>query len=356
MFLRRYDWFILVGLLFFVSACNRQSSHGDEGLTQVVIAKVIIQPNNKTVSNLHKNSLEDFYDHQVSLLESSELAKIAEKKSKEQVPDGGMLHLQVARIKGSSVFNFIARSASANYGKVYLNTLINSYLERVQGTRDQSTQVKSTDVITQSKIEEAYQKVQLAERKQAMFKLENDSSGIEMEQSIAKRRLKKLETALNFYNSELDQMNKLGLENDIRRRSVAAISLPDMPEEFARMISSGLSPNEQAYLDSLSKTDERTKVVTEALAANDSKARTESYRHQADAVQELINDIKKRNSEIEVKLNESARLDSELIKMRSIYNELKTPTTNQAQSIKDQDVEGVIVSVIQEPILLDKEN
>jgi hypothetical protein len=355
MFVRQLNWIGLLGLTLVFSSCNRESEHLDDGLNQVVIAKIVVQPNKKTVFNLHKNSLEDFYDQQVSLLEGGELTKIAGSKSKENLALVAAVKLQVARIKGSSVLNLIAKSASSSSGKLYLNSLIETYIERVQGTRDDSIQGQLPDVKNQAKIEEAYQKVQLAEKNLAMFKLENESSATETEQLTSKRRLKKLETALSFYNSELEQMNKLGLENDIRRRSSSTDALPDMPEEFARLISTGLSPNEQAFLDSLSKSDERTKIVTRALAETDTKARSVSYRHQADAVQELINDIKKRSADMEIKFNESTRLEAELSKVRSHYNELKTPPSTQDPLIKENNIEGVIVSVIQEPMLVDKE-
>lgn len=350
--MRYLSWMGGIVMIFISSACHRASIIENDSQSQVVVAKIIVQPNKKTVSNLHNRSLEDFYDHQVSLLESVELKGLAEKKVSSANQDGNTLKLQVARIKGSSVLNIIARSASPTYAKAYLESLLEEYILKVQGTRDDTAQGKLPNPDEQVQIDAAYQKVQAAEKNLAMFKLENESFNLETERSIAQRRVKRLDTALAFYRAELEQMSKLGLENDIRRRVSPSAPPTEMPEEFARMVSVGLTPNEQAYLDALSKTDERTKTVTKTLAEMDMKARADSYNHQADAVLELANDLNKRLGEIERKLKEAGRLEGELAQTRGIYDGLKTPPTNKEPSSKDTEVEGVIVSVMESPTLL----
>ena len=188
-----------------------------------------------------------------------------------------------------------------------------------------------------------------SEKKLALFKLDHEAAHAETDKANAQSKLKRLESARAFYQAELDITAKTDLETDLQRRKSVLVPPADMPEEFLRLINSNLTPNEQAYVDSLSRNDPATTKATRILAETDQKARIESFKLQLSTVKQLSDDLQKRIKEIETSEATVKALTEAVDKARRSYEQLKDEELKSNIPGEGKQASGVLVTIIEKP-------
>ncbi len=288
-----------------------------------VVAKLIVSPGTLASANV-KSNLEDFYDYQVSILDSPELKAAAQDAASKVVAGAERMpiNVQIARIKGSEVLNVITRSASPEYAIAYSEALIATYIHKVQGNRPNNP------------------------NEAAEPPLKGDLEAVQ-------RRIKRLQSAEGFYRAELDFIGRSSLDMEVTRRKYPQSPPSDMPEEFVRVLSLQLTPNEQAYLNALTKADPVAAEATRGQAEHDRKIRLESLGKQLQTVVELIRDQQKRIENLEILIRQNSSLEKDVAKTRADYDKLHG---DEAQKANDPLLKGsvpdVVVNVIQKPVVM----
>ena len=344
-------WLYILCLVGAFTGCRRSSGGAIAPDANVVVARLLVQPGNTAATGSQSKGLEDFYDAQVSLLDGDELKRAAISKAMagKTVASAPPLGVQVARIRGKPIVTISVRCESQEYAKAYLDALITEYVTKVQGVITNEDEQKKQAQTGPDQLAGAENALREAEKSVARFKLDHDTQRFESEIANARKRVKKLVSAESFYQSELDLMSKTGLDSDLMRRRNAVNVPADMPEEFSRLINGNLTPNEQAYLDALTKTDLGTIKATRTLAEQDQKTRLESFRHQLDTVRELARDQEKRITETVAAANELQKLEKNLSVTRDVYQKIKQTQTKAETEVVTSLASGVVVTIIEKP-------
>jgi hypothetical protein len=345
-------WCSLLLIIGIPVGCRKGASKGKTQTgSGVAVAKLIVQPTGSGSDELTIGALDDFYDKQIRLLNHDELKGMAQKKAFEansELPAAAVT-LQVARMSGNSIITLIGRSESPRLASSFLNELINTYVQRVQGVIADDLEIRARTETVRAKKAAAEKGLREAEKKLALFKLDHEATHAETDKAASQAKLKRLESARGFYQAELDITAKADLETDLQRRRNLVTPPADMPEEFQRLINSNLTPNEQAYVDALGRNDPATTKVTRLLAEGDQKARIESFKLQLGTVKQLTEDLQKRIREIEAAETSVKSLASAVDVARKAYDELKTAELQNDVTGAGNQPPGVLVTIIEKP-------
>jgi hypothetical protein len=314
------------------------------------VAKLIVQPKGNGTGELNSGALDDFYDFQIKILKSPELAALAAEKA-----DAAKLgsapapvSLKIARMPGNPIVTLIGTSDSPEFARAWLDALIQAYALKVQGVIADENELKARSESIRGRKATAESALKEAEKNLTLFKLDHDATS-EMEKTIAEKKLKRLKSASAFFQSELNLMAKSDLETDLQRRKASLAPPADMPEDFLRLLNTNLSPNEQAYLEALGRNDAATTKATKILAESDQKARIDSFNMQLSTANQLAVDLDKRLKEMEANeamlkqlsaAVQAASLEYEALKQKELKAD-GVPNANEGP--------GVLVEIIQRP-------
>jgi hypothetical protein len=355
--MRRGFWLGLSAILLAGSSCRQkkqQNGASDHPAgNNITVAKLLVRPGSKAAQELKNRNFEDFYEAQRSALENPETQKIASEKAGAFLGEPPpAIALRVARVKGSEVMNIIVRCSSADYAKSYVTALIEAYIVKVQGIQleNEDKQVeggKSAELIAAEK------KLDDTEKALRLFKLEHDGAQLISEIEAGRKRLKRLASTQSFYVSELDFLSRSTLDADVARRKFPPTPPLDIPEEFARVLGLQLTPNEEAYLNALTKADSAAVAATKPRAEKDHAARIESHRHQLAAVRELIKDGEKQLLEMDALASEAKKMEDAFAKARASYEKLHSAeNASSVEALSNNTGPQVVIIVIQKPDLV----
>ena len=347
-------WLGLGVLLIFDAGC-RKKTHGLEGDAdgKVIVAKIVLRPVNKAGIELKNRSAVDFYNSQRSVLEGDEVRAIALEKASAAAGSPAMkISVQVAHVNETEAFNIIAHCESVDYAKAFVQAMIEAYILKVQGVLQEPDE-KETPAGNSAERSAAEIKLKDAEKALNFFKLEHDAMQASKETEVTRKRLRSLSAAESFYVSELDLMARSSLDVDVSRRKYPPSPPTDMPEEFVRVLALQLTPNEQAYLNAMTKADTAAIAATKQQAQKDHDRRIESLQHQLDAVKELIRDAQKKLSEMDGQTTEAKKLEAALNQSRAAYDHIrKAETQAETDALVKSNGPQVVVVIIQKPELV----
>ena len=312
----------------------------------VAVAKLIVQPTGAGSDEMTAGALDDFYDKQIQLLRGEELRAAV---LKDAVKGADMVSLKVARMPGNSVITLIGHSESPQDAGDYLNALIDAYVKKVQGVVADEDALKQKTETAGARKTAAEKTLREAEKKLALFKLEHESEHAENDKALAEAKVKRLDSARSFYESELKVSEKADLETDLQRRRTAVNPPTDMPEEFQRLINSNLTPNEQAYLDALTRNDPATTKATRVSAEADQKARIESFKSQLATVKQLAADLDRRIKEINAAEATIKKLSETVDAAKAEYEKLRANELQGSPGSDSKAPAGVMVTIIEKP-------
>lgn len=332
------------------AACKKHNGFTD-GLAneKTVVAKLVVRPG-KSEAVDWKGNLEDFYNNQTQVLDDAELKDVARNKAaKLATAPATPATVQVVRIRGSEILSLITHTASPEYGKAFLNALIDAYVVKVQGTRlDEEAVVPASQPAPE--YAEAEKNFRAAESAEKIFAGENDLTHVKSLIENSQRHLARLASAENFYNGELDLMKRTGLDMDITRRKYPPQPPADMPAELARVVQLALTPNQLAYLNAMTKADNTAKEATRPGAQRDETSQMESLQRQLATVKDLQEDERKRIAEQQAILAKSKELEINLEKARAEFAKFESSESAQKdQALAKPKVGSVVVSVVQKP-------
>ena len=339
-----------VGALLMANAGCRKHSGFTDGLAneKTVVAKLMVRPGNDKAFDWKRN-LEDFYDNQAQVLDDAELKAVARANAAKVVPPpDAPATVQVVRIRGSEMLSLITHCPSVDYGKAFLNALIDAYVVKVQGSRlDQPVALPSTAPPEMTEVEKKYRDAESAEK---IFAGENDLALVKTAIDNSQRHLARLRSAENFYVGELDLIKRTGLDMDITRRKYPPQPPADMPAELARVVQLGLTPNQLAYLNAMTKADSAAKEATRPAAQKDETTQVESLQRQLATVKDLQEDERKRIDTQQAILTKSKELESSLEKTHAEFEkEQSSESAQKNQAVASPKAGSVVVSVVQKP-------
>ena len=340
------------GLAFPGVCCKKQARNGGAGEKEAdgktVVAKLIVRPGTTKAMAPFQGNLEDFYDQQVSILASGELKGVAQDKAgKVAKGPNDAVTVQVARIKGSELLNLITRANSGEYAKAYAEALLDAYITKVQEHSD-----KAAPEVDAKEAADAEQKLKEAENAEYRYRLENGSANLDTEFDAARRKLKRLNSAMDYYSTELAMMAKTNLDLEVTRRKYPPPPPADMPEEFLRVLNYQLTPNEQAYLNAMTKADSAATAATRPQAEKDYKARIDAFKRQYETAKQLAADQEKKAAAMEASIAEGKKLTASLDAAKANYKKYRSTETQEAAALLQVKMPGVMVNVIQRPELV----
>lgn len=345
--MRSAFWCCVVLAVVFPVGCRRDGSKTksaeDPG---VAVAKLIVQPTGAGSEDIVGGALDDFYDRQMSILRGDELRSAIIKSAGASAEAAS---LKVARMPGNSVITLIGHGSTPSEAGAYINLLIDAYVKKVQGVVADEKSLQERSKSLSARKTAAEKTLREAEKKLTLFKLEHDTARADNDKAMSDAKLKRLQSARNFYESELKITEKADLETDLQRRRTAVNPPTDMPEEFQRLINSNLTPNEQAYLDSLARNDPATTKATRVNAEADQKARIESFKTQLSTVNEIARDLEKRLKTIAADEATTKKLSEAMAAAKTEYDNLRSSELQGTNVTDTKAPAGVMVTIIEKP-------
>ena len=160
-----------------------------------------------------------FYKTQEQIIESSEVRKRAEEYVAATQPElvNSKVELSVFRDKASSIFDLRASGTDTAYTKAFLDGVLTEYIKYRSEIRGEYSS-NTLDALTQQ-IFRMEQQVESAEDELTEFTAQNNVVVLEQGGNSAAAYLAQLKTRLAHFETEIDLLARLDLDQNIDRRS-----------------------------------------------------------------------------------------------------------------------------------------
>ncbi len=169
-----------------------------------------------------------FYKTQQQIIESSEVRKRAEEYVAATQPElaSAAVDLKVYRDKASSIFDLRAAGADREYTKALLDGVLTEYIKYRSEIRGEHS-ANTLDALTQQ-IYRIEQQVESAEDELTEFTAQNNIVVLEQGGNSAAAYLAKLKTQLANFETEIDLLARLDIDQNIDRRAAELTSSPGL--------------------------------------------------------------------------------------------------------------------------------
>ncbi len=339
--LRRRWWFLLLTAAIAIcyqalSITGKRTEFEAQGR---IVAGVQVQLGDKATS-MDSRFMEDFYGTQIEMLESSRLKATVLDRVRGLHPDLREIpvKIRVTQTKGSSILNVLATGEEAKFTSVYLNALLDEYMNMRKDMFENSINNTMNKVI-----EEVYSRekiVKESKRKYEEFLLNNDQTLFADSRNQSAAYLATLKNTLSVLETEKSIMEKMGIDDYLRQRSQGAGGLPPSSSQSSASIApdggtvpgtgdsgvvtgnlgiGGISRVESEYLES--------QTVLQSLEAERERL-LRTYRPEHPIVKELVTKVDTTRSRIvilgqQTKEEWSRRVKSLDVRMAALKDEIK---------------------------------
>lgn len=184
------------------------------------MARIVVTGQIALKENVHyREEMANFYGTQAQILNSGELKRRVKERVKVLHPGlrPSAVHLTIERQKRSSVFDLESQSRDARYARVYLDALLDEYINFRREMRSRVSE-STLDALTEE-LARSQNRLSASESLLKLFQDENNLVVLEEGRNSSATYLQELKSKLADVKTELSLLRRLDIEQDILRRN-----------------------------------------------------------------------------------------------------------------------------------------
>jgi uncharacterized protein involved in exopolysaccharide biosynthesis len=277
--------------------------------SSAAIGKLIVRPPAGVAAGASGSKAEElFYEKQIGILSSPDIRQKAEAAVLRSKPALKIepVAIQVVREQNGSVLSVIGRSTSSEFARALVDEIMDAFVATKARDKTGDGDESSTQLAA------ARKELSEAERAWASYKLDHDTGRLASDRSDAERLVRRFEVSLKWFQTEVEAVSKLSVEDDIKRRQTAGNLPAEMPAEFALTARVSPTMGELGYLSAMKSANDAAIRAAKDSATKDRESRVETLRKQIELLGELLADSKKKLAELSDSSSKAADLQGRL--------------------------------------------